>query len=145
MCIRDSSTTVPRAGRLELDEKVPFWHVWQNITVYKQSAKSPELNRLDLGVWRMLHFAVLRHWKKFLDYTDQQTCFDLLWGIIEEEFWKLDPAKLYCISEHQIDIAKQVKRVGGRKLKIEAHGGARRRTAKDIEAAQYDSSDGERE
>ena len=58
---------------------------------------------------------------------------------------KIDPAKLYCISEHQIDIAKQVKRAGGRKLKIEAHGGARRRTAKDIEAAQYDSSDGERE
>ena len=58
---------------------------------------------------------------------------------------KIDPAKLYCINEHQMDIAKQVKRAGGRKLKIEAHGGARRRTAKDIEAAQYDSSDGERE
>ena len=47
--------------------------------------------------------------------------------------------------QHQIDIAKQVKRAGGRKLKIEAHGGARRRTFKDIEAAKYDSSDGERE
>ncbi len=46
---------------------------------------------------------------------------------------------------NQIDIAKQVKRAGDRKLKIEAHGGARRRTAKDIEAARYDSSDGERE
>ena len=29
--------------------------------------------------------------------------------------------------------------------KIEAHGGARRRTFKDIEAAKYDSSDGEQE
>ena len=46
---------------------------------------------------------------------------------------------------NQIDIAKQVKRAGDRKRKIEAHGGARRRTFKDIEAAKYDSSDGERE
>ena len=46
---------------------------------------------------------------------------------------------------NQIDIAKQVKRAGDRKRKIEAHGGARRRTFKDIEAAKYDSSDGGRE
>ena len=54
-------------------------------------------------------------------------------------------AKLYSISEHQIDIAKQVKRAGDRKRKIEAHGGARRRTFKDIKAAKYDRSDREQE
>ena len=57
------------------------------------------------------------------------------------------PRVLWAIP-NQIDIANQVKRASDRKLKIEAQGGARRRTAEDIEdieAAQYDSSDGERE
>ena len=54
------------------------------------------------------------------------------------------PRVLWAIP-NQIDIANQVKRAGDRKRKIEAHGGARRRTFKDIEAAKYDSSDGERE
>ena len=54
-------------------------------------------------------------------------------------------SRVLWATPNQIDIAKQVKRAGDRKRKIEAHGGARRRTFKDIEAAKYDSSDGERE
>ena len=56
-----------------------------------------------------------------------------------------DPSRVLWAIPNQIDIAKQVKRAGDRKRKIEAHGGARRRTFQDIEAAKYDSSDGERE
>ena len=51
------------------------------------------------------------------------------------------PVQLYAVPVH----SAAVKRAGDRKRKIEAHGGARRRTFKDIEAAKYDSSDGERE
>ena len=47
----------------------------------------------------------------------------------------IDPAKLYCIAEHKVDIAEQVKKAGGKKLKKEAHGGARRRTEAAIEAS----------
>ena len=56
-----------------------------------------------------------------------------------------DPSRVLWAIPNQIDIAKQVKRAGDRKRKIEAHGGARRRTFKDIKAAKYDSSDREQE
>ena len=46
-----------------------------------------------------------------------------------------DPAKLYCIAEHKKDIAEQVIKEKGMKLKKEPHGGARKRTAAAIEAA----------
>lgn len=47
---------------------------------------------------------------------------------MEEEFWKIPPAKLFSIFEHKVDIAKQVIAEGGMKLKKECHGGARKRT-----------------
>ena len=111
--------------------------------MYKQAAKSPELNGLDLGFWRMLHFKVLRHYKEFLVYTDQKTMLDRLWKIIEGEFWKIPPSKIYCIFEHKVDIAKQVIREGGRKLKCESHGGARKRTELAIAAAAAAASESE--
>ena len=37
------------------------------IRFYKQSAHSPELNRLDLGVWSCLAAAVRRRYREFLD------------------------------------------------------------------------------
>ena len=39
---------------------------------------------------------------------------------------KMDPAKLWVISEHKINIANQVIKEGGGKLKKEYHGGARK-------------------
>ena len=47
----------------------------------------------------------------------------------------MDPAKLYSISEHQLDVAEEVKKRGGRHLLKMPHGGARKRTADAIEAA----------
>ena len=47
---------------------------------------------------------------------------------------EITSAKLYCIVEHKIDIAKQVIKEGGMKIKKEAHGGARKRTEAAIEA-----------
>lgn len=55
--------------------------------------------------------------------------------VIEEEFWKIDPVKLFVIFEHKVDIARQVIRAGGRKLKIEGHGGTRKRAKAAIVAA----------
>ena len=62
---------------------------------------------------------------------------------IEDEFWKIPPAKLYCIFEQKVDIARQVIREGGRKLKVECHGGARKRTEAAIAAAAPAASDSE--
>ena len=47
----------------------------------------------------------------------------------------MDPAKLYSISEHQLDVAREVERRGGRHILKQPHGGARARTSADIEAA----------
>eukprot|EP01047_Picozoa_sp_COSAG01_P069682 COSAG01_NODE_10374_length_2182_cov_2.667787_1_plen_95_part_00 len=91
----------------------------------------------------MLHFKVLRHFRVFLVYMDQKTALNKLWAIIEDEFWKIPPAKLYCIFEHKVDIARQVIREGGRKLKIECHGGARKRTELAIAASAAAASESE--
>ena len=103
------------------------------ITIYKQSAHSPELNRLDLGVWSCLNSAVRRRWKEFMDYqtkdsegSGMEKILDKLWAVILDEWNKMDPAKLWVISEHKINIANQVIKEGGGKLKKECHGGARK-------------------
>ena len=101
----------------------------------KQSAHSPELNMLDLGVWSMLASGVRKRWKEFMRYTTREKILDQLWAVILDEWNKMDPAKLYCIAEHKKDIAEQVIKEKGMKLKKEPHGGARKRTAAAIEAA----------
>ena len=102
-------------------------------STYKQSAHSPELNRLDLGVWSCLNSAVRRRWKEFMDYqtkdsegSGMEKILDKLWAVILDEWNKMDPAKLWVISEHKINIANQVIKEGGGKLKKECHGGARK-------------------
>ena len=71
------------------------------IDIYKQSAHSPELNRLDLGVWSCLNSAVRRRWKDFMEYqsadsssTGMEKVLDKLYAVIEDEWKKMDPAKL---------------------------------------------------
>ena len=57
------------------------------------------------------------------------------WEVILEEWRNMDPAKLFSISEHKYDIAKQVIQVirnGGKGIMKECHGGARKRTAMKI-------------
>ena len=103
--------------------------------VYKQSAKTPELNMLDLGVWYHLHHRVLARYKEFLEYRKRKELLDHLWAVIEEEFYLIDPEVLYVIAEHKLDIAKQIKACGGARLLKEVHGGARKRTKDDIAAA----------
>jgi len=73
----------------------------------------------------MLNSAVRKRWKEFMQYTTQDVILNRLWDVIQDEWDKIDPAKLYCIAEHKKDIAEQVKKAGGKKLKKEAHGGAR--------------------
>ena len=58
-------------------------------STYKQSAHSPELNRLDLGVWSCLNSAVRRRWKEFMDYqtkdsegSGMEKILDKLWAVI---------------------------------------------------------------
>ena len=119
--------------RDELEEKAAA--AIFKIEFKKQSAHSPELNMLDLGVWSMLNSAVRKRWQEFVEYTTQEVILNKLWEVIQDEWKKIDPAKLYCIAEHKVDIAEQVKKAGGKKLKKEAHGGARRRTEAAIKAA----------
>ena len=56
-------------------------------------------------------------------------------AVVEEEFWRMDPAKLYAVFEHKLDIAQQVIDVQGAQLRKERHGGARKRTWAAIFAA----------
>jgi hypothetical protein len=103
--------------------------------VYKQSAKTPELNMLDLGVWYRLHHRVLARYEEFLEHRKRKELLDHLWAVIEEEFYLIDPEVLYVIAEHKLDIAKQIKACGGARLLKEVHGGACKRTKDDIAAA----------
>jgi hypothetical protein len=106
------------------------------IRMYKQSAHSPELNRLDLGVWSCLAAAVRRRYREFIDdFESLAACQDALWEVIQDEWRKMDPAKLYSISEHKYDIAKQVICAGGKPILKECHAGARKRTNDAIKAA----------
>lgn len=106
------------------------------IDLWKQPSRSPELNKLDLGVWYHLWTKVLFHYGEFLDpMQPEKAQLNRLWDIIESEFWKIDPAMLLSISEHELDIARQVIERKGRHLLKEKHGGARQRAEARIAAA----------
>ena len=84
---------------------------------------------LDLGFWYMLDCRVQARYKEFEPYFRKMD--DLLtkiYEVVEEEFWKIPPEKIFSIFEHKVDIARQVITEGGMKLKKEVHGGARKRT-----------------
>ena len=104
--------------------------------MHKQSAKTPEGNMLDLGVWFHLWHRVIHRYKEFIPrFRTKKELMDKLWAVIEAEFWAMDPRTLYVIAEHKIDICKQIIDVGGDKLKKERHGGARKRSAEAFAAA----------
>ena len=104
-----------------------------HIEVWKQSAHSPELNGLDLGFWYMLDCRVQARYAEFIPYfAKMDELLNKLYEVIEEEFWKIPPEKIFSIFEHKKDIAEQVIREKGFKLKKECHGGARKRTKAQI-------------
>eukprot|EP01050_Picozoa_sp_SAG11_P000448 SAG11_NODE_13_length_26388_cov_67.360341_20_plen_326_part_00 len=106
------------------------------IEMEKQSAKTPEGNLLDLGVWYHLWSRVMRRYKEFIPrFRTKKELLDKLWAVVEAEFWAMDPHTLYVIAEHKIDICKHIVEAGGDQLKKERHGGARKRAAADIKAA----------
>ena len=107
------------------------------IELWKQPSKSPELNKLDLGVWHHLASQVLFHYDEFLDHLQPEKAqLNRLWEIIEDEFWKMDPERLLVIALHEVDIAQQVVDAEGGKIMKEAHNGARARAREMIAAAE---------
>ena len=100
--------------------------------VWRQSANSPELNDLDLGVWWALQAAVDRRAKEFLPKIKKKELLDKLWAVIKEEWDAMDPTGLFTIAEHKIDVARAVVDADGRKIHKEPHGGARKRTQEKI-------------
>ena len=99
---------------------------WSN-GVAACTARSPSI---------ILAAAVRRRYREFIDdFESLAACQDRLWEVIQEEWREMDPAKLYSISEHKYDIAKQVIREGGKPILKECHGGARKRTNDAIKAA----------
>lgn len=69
------------------------------------------------------------------DFESVSACQDKLWEVIQEEWRNMDPAKIYSISEHKYNIAKQVIDAKGKKITVERHGGARQKRDKDIRRA----------
>ena len=67
--------------------------------------------------------------------TGMEKILDRLWAVVQDEWKKMDPAKLWVISEHKINIARQVVAAEGKKLRKEAHSGARKAYIKAKEAA----------
>ena len=66
--------------------------------------------------------------------------------MIIEEFWKVDPALLLSITEHEYDICKEVIKRGGGQMGKEPHNKARVRAKTKIQAARaagYSSSSSE--
>lgn len=88
--------------------------------VETQSSGTPELNGLDLGFWWCLNPRVCQRYDEFREWVDKDTLLDLLFKVIGEEFWKIDPALIYPIFEHKVDMAKEIVRLGGGKVKKRA-------------------------
>ena len=105
------------------------------IKMYKQSAHSPELNRMDLGVWYALHAAVEAHYKDFEDTVSLKLLLDAVWEVVKEEFWALDPKLLFVISLHKKAMAEAVIAAGGDKIKKDPHSGSRKRARQLIKDA----------
>ena len=59
----------------------------------------------------MLNSAVRKRWQEFMEYTTQEVILNKLWEVIQDEWKKIDPAKLYCIAEHKVDIAAKAEPV----------------------------------
>ena len=103
--------------------------------VERQSANSPELNDLDLGVWFALDAAKERRYKEFLPRMKKEQLLDKLWECIVDEWKNLTSEALFSIAEHKVDVAKCIIANNGAKMKKEPHGDARKRTKFAIEAA----------
>ena len=71
------------------------------IDVVAQSASSPEMNALDLGLWAALDAAVCQRYREFDNTMTKEELLNTLYAIIEDEFNKLDPLLIYSIFEHK--------------------------------------------
>jgi transposase len=107
----------------------------KGMKVERQSANSPELNELDLGVWFALDAAKERRYKEFLPRMNKEELLDKLWECIFDEWKNLSPETLFSIAEHKVDVAECVIANNGAKMNKEPHGNARKRTKLAIEAA----------
>ena len=106
------------------------------IDIDKQSARTPEGNGHDLGAWSMQATGVVGRYYEFVPYFKKKPdLLNLLWKVIEEEFWAMPPEKIFSIFEHKIDVCKEIIRLEGAALRKEPHAGARKRTRAAIEAA----------
>ena len=77
-----------------------------------------------------------RRYKEFMSRLGtQEEALNKLWAVIKEEWDKLDPEKLYSISEHRLNVAKEVIKREGQPLLKEPHGGARKKTKLDVHGA----------
>ena len=112
----------------------------KGMKVERQSANSPELNDLDLGVWFALDAAKERRYKEFLPRMQKEELLDKLWECIVEEWENMSPDALFSIAEHKVDVAKCVIDNDGAKMKKEPHANARKRTELAIEAARAQSA-----
>ena len=107
----------------------------KGMKVERQSANSPELNDLDLGVWFALDAAKERRYKEFLPRMKKEELLDKLWECIVDEWKNLTSEALFSIAEHKVDVAECIIANNGAKMKQEPHGSARKRTKFAIEAA----------
>lgn len=96
-------------------------------SIHKQSANSPELNDLDLGVWKALEARVELEYKKFLPRMKKKQLLNKLFEVISEAWESLPPEVLFSIAEHKVDVARTVLELSGKQLAKEPHGGARKR------------------
>jgi transposase len=99
------------------------------IKLVKQSRHSPELNFLDLGVWHALKTAVEQRGNEvpvFVGNNANQVE-SAIWQIVQEEWEKLDPKKLFFISRQRRVLLEKCIELEGRSIEKEPHTGLRKK------------------
>ena len=79
----------------------------------KQAGHCPSHNALDQSVWTHLASRVRKRVNEFKEMMPKDKLLDLLWKVIEEEFWAMDPEILDDCFWSKDEAAKDTIRVNG--------------------------------
>jgi hypothetical protein len=99
----------------------------RRVTLIKQPKHSPEMNKLDLGVWNSLKSSISARAAEILeyDYKNSEAVEAAIWKIAKDEWDKLDPIKLFNLGKAQETVFQQIEAADGKRIKTGAHAGVR--------------------
>lgn len=101
----------------------------QGMELVKQSRHSPEINNMDLGVWRILKSAVEQNSERIPEWNGKNAdaIEAAIWNIAKGAWNEMDPRKLYIIAQQRREMLNEMLRLEGKSITIEPHSGLRKK------------------